>query len=144
MKLNVSIEYWTSWGEEVVLRLGNKSYPLSYAADGLWEGETADLKSGSVEYGYEIVCDGRTVRTEWKKHSLVLPEGVDAKVITVHDKWNERPEDAPFYSSAFTNAIFGRPAAKAKKAGVSTTEAGRVGDRPYARGRAYKEDRYDV
>ena len=25
----------------------------------------------------------------------------------------------------------------------STTEAGRVGDRPYARGRAYKEDRYD-
>ena len=35
-------------------------------------------------------------------------------------------------------------AAKAKKAGTSTTEAGRVGDRPYARGRAYKEDRYDV
>jgi YidC/Oxa1 family membrane protein insertase len=35
-------------------------------------------------------------------------------------------------------------AAKAKKAGVSTTEAGRVGERPYARGRAYKEDRYDV
>ena len=34
-------------------------------------------------------------------------------------------------------------AAKAKKAGSSTTEAGRVGDRPYARGRAYKEDRYD-
>jgi len=34
-------------------------------------------------------------------------------------------------------------AAKAKKAGTSTTEAGRVGDRPYARGRAYKADRYD-
>lgn len=26
---------------------------------------------------------------------------------------------------------------------VPTTEAGRVGDRPYARGRSYKEDRYD-
>lgn len=26
---------------------------------------------------------------------------------------------------------------------VSTTEAGRIGDRPYARGRSYKEDRYD-
>ena len=26
---------------------------------------------------------------------------------------------------------------------VSTNEAGRVGDRPYARGRSYKEDRYD-
>ena len=32
---------------------------------------------------------------------------------------------------------------KAKKAASSTTEAGRVGDRPYARGRAYKENRYD-
>ena len=32
---------------------------------------------------------------------------------------------------------------KAKKAGTSTTEAGRVGDRPYARGRSYKADRYD-
>ncbi|MDD3346073.1 membrane protein insertase YidC [Oscillibacter sp.] len=34
-------------------------------------------------------------------------------------------------------------AQKAKKSGGSTTEAGRVGDRPYARGRAYKADRYD-
>ena len=34
-------------------------------------------------------------------------------------------------------------AEKAKKAAVSTTEAGRVGDRPYARGRSYKADRYD-
>ena len=34
-------------------------------------------------------------------------------------------------------------AEKAAKAATSTTEAGRVGDRPYARGRAYKENRYD-
>jgi len=34
-------------------------------------------------------------------------------------------------------------AAKAAKAATSTTEAGRVGNRPYARGRAYKADRYD-
>ena len=32
--------------------------------------------------------------------------------------------------------------ARAKK--PSTTEAGRVGDRPYARGRSYKADRYDT
>ena len=30
-----------------------------------------------------------------------------------------------------------------KKAATSTTEAGRVGDRPYAKGRSYREDRYD-
>ena len=34
-------------------------------------------------------------------------------------------------------------AVKAAKAATSTTEAGRVGDRTYARGRAYKADRYD-
>ena len=34
-------------------------------------------------------------------------------------------------------------AVKAAKVATSTTEAGRVGDRPYARGRAYKADRYD-
>ena len=34
-------------------------------------------------------------------------------------------------------------AVKAAKAATSTTEAGRVGDRPYARGRSYKADRYD-
>ena len=32
---------------------------------------------------------------------------------------------------------------KASKAANSTTEAGRVGGRPYARGRAYREDRYE-
>lgn len=32
---------------------------------------------------------------------------------------------------------------KARKASTSTTEAGRVGERPYARGRSYKADRYD-
>ena len=34
-------------------------------------------------------------------------------------------------------------ATKPKRAATSTTEAGRVGDRPYARGRSYREDRYD-
>lgn len=33
---------------------------------------------------------------------------------------------------------------KAPEKRVSTNEAGRIGDRPYARGRSYKEDRYDT
>ena len=35
-------------------------------------------------------------------------------------------------------------AAKAAKAGSATTEAGRVDNRPYARGRSYRADRYDT
>ena len=117
MTLHISIEYKTNWGEEVVLCLGGKRYPLAYTSDGIWEGEIARLSAEkAAEYCYEIVRDGQTVRTEWKKHQLVLPEGMAAKTVTVYDKWNDRPADSPFYSSAFTNAIFGRPAEKPAKA----------------------------
>lgn len=37
-----------------------------------------------------------------------------------------------------------KPAPKPAEKRVSTNEAGRIGDRPYARGRSYKEDRYDT
>ena len=117
MKLNISIEYRTNWGEEIVLCLGGKRYPLTYTAEGLWEGEIARVNlSKSAEYSYEVVRDGQTVRKEWKKHLLVLPEGMEPKELTVYDRWIDRPADSPFYSSAFTDAIFGRPAEKAKKA----------------------------
>ena len=116
MKLNISIEYRTNWGEEIVLCLGGKRYPLSYVAEGIWQGEIARFNPEKAsEYGYEVVRDGVTVRTEWKKHSLVLPEGSKPKILNVYDKWNDRPADSPFYSSAFTNAIFGRKAVKASK-----------------------------
>ncbi len=117
MTLHISIEYKTNWGEELVLCLGGKRYPLVYIADGLWQGEVTRFNPEKAsEYGYEVVRDGATVRKEWKKHILTLPEGVSPKDLTVIDRWNDRPYDSPFYSSAFTNAIFGRKGEKAKKA----------------------------
>ena len=117
MTLHISIEYRTNWGEEIVLCLGGKRYPLAYVADGLWQGEIARFNpEKAAEYGYEVVRDGAVVRTEWKKHQIALPEGVEPKELTVIDRWIDRPADSPFYSSAFTDAIFGRKAAKAKKA----------------------------
>ena len=117
MKLNLSIEYKTAWGEELVLCLEGKRYPLAYVAEGLWQGEIARFNpEKTAEYSYEVVRDGYTVRKEWKKHTLALPAGIEPKEITVVDRWIDRPYDSPFYSSAFTNAIFGRKAEKAKKA----------------------------
>ena len=117
MKLNVNIEYRTSWGEELVLCIGNKCYPLSYTVDGLWTGEIARLTvKDALEYSYEVRRDGATVRKEWAKHVLVLPEGNAAKTVNVNDKWNDRPADAPFYSTAFTKAIFSRESSKGQKA----------------------------
>ena len=83
MKLNVNIEYRTSWGESLDLWIGGKRYPLSYAGEGIWETEIAkiNLKTGA-EYTYEVVRDGLTVRTEWKKHLCVLPEGPAPKSVS--------------------------------------------------------------
>ena len=119
MKLNISIEYRTNWGEEIVLCLGGKRYPLTYSAEGLWEGEITRVNlSKTAEYSYEVIRDGQTIRKEWKKHvfPFPFPEGIEPKELTVYDRWIDRPADSPFYSSAFTDAIFGRPVEKAKKA----------------------------
>ena len=116
MKLILSIEYRTNWGEEVVLCLGGKRHSLSYVAEGIWTGEIARFNpEKAADYCYEVVRGGVTVRKEWKKHSFALPEGAKPKVVRLYDKWNDRPADSPFYSSAFTNAIFGRPAEKSAK-----------------------------
>lgn len=109
MKLQISIEYKTAWGEELVLCLGGKRHALKYEADGMWKGEIARFNPEKVsEYSYEVVRDGKTIRTEWKGHQISLPDGMEPKVLEVVDRWNDRPADAPFYTSAFTKAIFGR------------------------------------
>lgn len=117
MKLNVNIEYRTSWGEELFLCIGKKRYPLSYVDNGIWTGELDGIRNSSLEYGYELVREGKTVRSEWKRHSLILPKGSKLQVVTIRDRWIDRPSDAPLYSSAFTRAIFGRQPELSRSAG---------------------------
>ena len=89
---------------------------MAYAGEGQWTVEVARFNPEKAsEYCFEVVCGGKTVRTEWKKHTLVLPETA-AKTVVLNDRWNARPDDAPFYSSAFTGAIFGRAVEKKAKA----------------------------
>ena len=116
MKLIISIEYKTSWGEEIVLCLGGKRHPMSYTADGVWKLELPRFSAAQpVEYNYEVVREGAVVRTEWGVHTLSL-KGVTAKTLVVCDRWQDRPADAPFYSSAFTKGIFRRMESKTKAA----------------------------
>ena len=117
MKLLVTIDYNTAWGEELALCLGGKRYPMVYSGEGQWTLEVPRFNPDKAgEYSYEVVCEGKTLRTEWRKHLLVLPEGAAPKTVTLNDRWHARPDDASFYSSAFTNAIFGRGAEKKAKA----------------------------
>ena len=114
MKLTISIEYKTSWGEELVLCLGGKRHLMSYAADGLWKLELPKFSAAKpVEYKYEVVRDGATVRSEWGGHTLAV-KSAGVKTLVVCDRWQDRPADAPFYSSAFTKGIFRREETKAK------------------------------
>ena len=91
MKINFSIEYWTRWGENLVLRSGDKAFPMGYVADGIWsvdvEASTLFGEKDSVEYFYEVVTDGLSTRHEWRAHTLDLKT---AKA-SVRDTWSDIP-----------------------------------------------------
>ena len=127
MKLIVTIEYRTRWGEELVCCLGDRRIRMTYASDGIWQGEAARFNPDRVwEYWYEVVKDGKTIRREWKKRRFAYPKFLKSKVLCLRDRWVDRPCDAPFLSSAFTGAILRRgkdtPAVKAAIADVYASD----------------------
>ena len=107
MTVTFLLNYYTSWGESVVLKAGKKSHAMEYAGGGLWKAALPETKiRPGQEYTYEVMRDGRTVRTEWRAHTLVLPEG--AARSEVRDLWTDRPADSAFWSAAFSKIIFQR------------------------------------
>ena len=109
MILKASIEYKTSWGEQLVFCLGGKRHVMRYVSDGLWSVEVDRVRTDKVhEYTYELMREGKVIRREWKKHDLVLPDMVSPEILEISDVWYDHPADAPLYSSAFTKAIFAR------------------------------------
>lgn len=116
MKLLISIEYRTRWGEQPVLRLGKRRIALQYAEGGIWTCAIDRYpRSAPAEYHYEIERDGVCIRREWRSHTLRLPDGDGVRTLRIRDRWQEMPADTPFYSSAFTRGIFGRGKTAAPK-----------------------------
>lgn len=109
MKLHITIEYRTRWGERLVLRLDDRRIALQYADGGLWHGsiELPD-PAAAYEYGYEVRCDDGRIRREWRTHRLELPAGLQPDTLRLRDRWLDVPADRAFCSSAFTRGIFGR------------------------------------
>lgn len=109
MKLRTTIDYRTEWGESLVLCFGSKRYPMTYLDGGIWCAEIERFNpEKNPEYHYEVEFGGDTVRKEWRSHRLPLERIAGKKTIEIEDLWLDRPEDAPFYSSAFVDGIFGR------------------------------------
>ena len=109
MKLLISIEYRTRWGEQLVMRLGKRRIALQYADKGIWTGAIERYtQNEDTEYRYEIERDGACIRSEWRPHTLRIPSREGVRTLRIRDRWIDMPSDTPFYSSAFTRGIFSR------------------------------------
>jgi 4-alpha-glucanotransferase len=121
MVASFAIEYRTNWGEKVCLIVkddepGSKLPELIvelHTADGVHWNTDAELnafgKCTSVSYHYFIDRNGERVRTEsdvLSRHIVV--KGAASRRFIANDYWLESPEEAPLYSSAFTEAFCAR------------------------------------
>lgn len=115
MKIIFTIKYNTVWGESLAI-VG------SVPELGLWEEAIAPdmLFSGDstwtyaielpehiqrIDYYYLLKTEGQETRREWSRgHTLDL-KGYKG-CYRLYDAWMNSPADLPFYSSAFTKAIF--------------------------------------
>ena len=107
MKLQVKIEYYTKWGEELVLCIADKKVPLSWSEGGIWTAELPRVSKDALkDYWYEVVENGQTKRTEWEHHSV---KAGNEKSMILEDKWLDRPADAWSLTSPFAKGIWKRP-----------------------------------
>lgn len=121
MKITFTIKYDTTWGQYLCLvgsvpALGNGEEALAarmnFVGNGHWMLEI-DVPENlrRIDYRYLVRFDSGGAMREWNKgHTLLLDPSSDA--YHACDAWLDRPDDLPFYSSAFTRAIFSRSEAR--------------------------------
>ena len=114
MTVHFYLRYNTVWGDQVFLRVGKHSFGMRYTGYGMWE---TTLSGHEIHkdhpYSYEINREGKTVRKEWRAHTLRLPGRISEAII--RDRWIERPAESAFWSSAFRDVIFGRESVAGKE-----------------------------
>ena len=115
MKIVFTINYNTSWGQSLAVvgsipELGQWEEAIApdmlFLGDGIWQYEI-DIPDHvrNVDYYYLIKTEGQESKREWSRgHSLKL-NGCKG-CYRLYDTWLNTPADLPFYSSAFTNAVF--------------------------------------
>ena len=108
MTINVQLQYCTEWGESVQLRIGKRRIVMDYSFGGLWQIMLTgrELHDGD-DFSFEVIRDGKVVKREWRTHHFKAP--VAQKNIIVRSRWQERPSNSAFFSSAFSDVIFRRP-----------------------------------
>ena len=111
MTVQFNIEYKAMFGEQIVVNIqteeGELKLPLETTDGERWACDwCVESPEKSYTYYYSVEREGRAVKTEWLmiKHQLDV-NARKAAVYTLYDHWKAMPEDAYFYSSAFTDCI---------------------------------------
>ncbi len=111
MTVQFNIEYKVMFGEQIVVNIqteeGELKLPLETTDGERWACDwCVESPEKSYTYYYSVEREGRAVKTEWLmiKHQLDV-NARKAAVYTLYDHWKAMPEDAYFYSSAFTDCI---------------------------------------
>ncbi len=109
MTITISLSYNTVWGENIVLQIGKKEVPMRCNGLGRWSATLQNVRPEALQhYNFKLIRRDGTIRHEWRHHSLPLSGVASSTSITICERWQDAPEDAPFYSSAFTKGIFSR------------------------------------
>ena len=108
MTIHIQLQYHSSWGESIQLRIGRRRIPMQYSYGGLWQILLTgrDLKDGD-RFTFELVQEGKVTKREWRDHCFRV--GSARKNIILRSRWQDRPYASAFYASAFTDVIFRRP-----------------------------------
>ena len=110
MKLTITLHYNTQWGEDIHLAFSTvkdvcsvPTIPMLTDGKGHWFVTIDGDFKPSSPYTFVVIEHNAVKRTEWRHHTL--PDTLHGHVC-INDRWHERSTLAPFYSSAFTKAIF--------------------------------------
>lgn len=111
MTIQFNIDYKAMFGEQIAVNIqteeGELKLPLETTDGERWACDwCVESPEKSYTYYYSVEREGRAVKTEWLmiKHQLDV-NARKAVVYTLYDHWKAMPEDACFYSSAFTDCI---------------------------------------
>lgn len=118
MKLRFNIDYHTRWGEHVCLtgnlpELGNgdMSKAIELTSDDGSDRHKAAIEisqaTPTISYRYFIRRDDGSDRQEWGSDRTIAFDS-HLNEVTMNDRWQDQPDDKPFYSQAFTDCIYRR------------------------------------
>lgn len=115
--LTFRLQYFTHWGENLVIRIAGNEYIMDNDGQGNWYITLpVPAKSKTITYSYAVIENGKETRHEWHEHKQEIPSGTDAMIF--NDSWKDRP-GAPFYAEEFSSIVGADKVRRWRGAGVA-------------------------